>query len=547
MSGYAYPPPQQSQTTEQYRASPTGSTVSLPSLSLPPIRTMDGRPQSQQGGQQQQAAPSQHQPQGTQPSISAALPPPMSQYYQNQSLPPQQHINVTSDPNQPMRYPIPIPPTENRVMSGGRHKKEIKRRTKTGCLTCRRRRIKCDEGHPSCRNCQKSKRECLGYDPIFKAQPGPTAIQPAPTAAPAMQTTPASSSPFSAAQQGYALAGSQTYASPGLPANANPSNPATDASFYGNAIDPALGGADNTSSYPSNVPGDNHRAKRSKVEDLLALGGAFPPPITATQPLQYDEIKHLYQISYAPGLDKFFETNWFRAKGINHLTNDSRICELIATLLSRVTLDTTNVHFYHDMAVNNSLEANILWLLMALPRSVANASKPSNGQANNVETSDGVLDAANRVEIFENLVLGQYLDVEVPINKEGSRNGTTFDNQLKSREHEFWRLMSKFLTLRDDEASSAKEIDDTLTACRGLLESRENRDVIYSIAIARHLGQRMSEFPDNLSQPSNNSETDPKGRLLVAKDFLEGEAKGKGTNQVIQRLCGIAVRSWTVR
>lgn len=27
-------------------------------------------------------------------------------------------------------------------MSGGRHKKEIKRRTKTGCLTCRKRRIK---------------------------------------------------------------------------------------------------------------------------------------------------------------------------------------------------------------------------------------------------------------------------------------------------------------------------------------------------------------------------------------------------------------------
>lgn len=58
-----------------------------------------------------------------------------------------------------------------------------------------------------------------------------------------MQTTPASSSPFSAAPQGYALAGSQTYAPPGLPANANSSNPATDAAFYGNAIDPALGGA----------------------------------------------------------------------------------------------------------------------------------------------------------------------------------------------------------------------------------------------------------------------------------------------------------------
>ena len=30
----------------------------------------------------------------------------------------------------------------NKMLSGGRHKKEVKRRTKTGCLTCRKRRIK---------------------------------------------------------------------------------------------------------------------------------------------------------------------------------------------------------------------------------------------------------------------------------------------------------------------------------------------------------------------------------------------------------------------
>ena len=53
-----------------------------------------------------------------------------------------QHMNVTSEPSQqPVRYPLPAP-TDGRVMSGGRHKKEIKRRTKTGCLTCRKRRIK---------------------------------------------------------------------------------------------------------------------------------------------------------------------------------------------------------------------------------------------------------------------------------------------------------------------------------------------------------------------------------------------------------------------
>ncbi|RMZ81748.1 hypothetical protein DV738_g2084, partial [Chaetothyriales sp. CBS 135597] len=47
-----------------------------------------------------------------------------------------------------------------RVSSSSLSKGPAKRRTKTGCLTCRKRRIKCDEEKP---NCIKSKRECAGY------------------------------------------------------------------------------------------------------------------------------------------------------------------------------------------------------------------------------------------------------------------------------------------------------------------------------------------------------------------------------------------------
>ncbi|OJJ46771.1 hypothetical protein ASPZODRAFT_66476 [Penicilliopsis zonata CBS 506.65] len=49
-------------------------------------------------------------------------------------------------------------------------RKGPKKRTKTGCLTCRKRRIKCGEEKPICNNCVKSKRECEGYAPrvIFK-------------------------------------------------------------------------------------------------------------------------------------------------------------------------------------------------------------------------------------------------------------------------------------------------------------------------------------------------------------------------------------------
>ncbi|CUM63723.1 uncharacterized protein PRCAT00001307001 [Priceomyces carsonii] len=42
----------------------------------------------------------------------------------------------------------------------------IKRRTRTGCLTCRKRRIKCDERKPHCFNCERSKKVCLGYDSL---------------------------------------------------------------------------------------------------------------------------------------------------------------------------------------------------------------------------------------------------------------------------------------------------------------------------------------------------------------------------------------------
>jgi hypothetical protein len=34
------------------------------------------------------------------------------------------------------------------------------KRVRTGCLTCRERHLKCDEGQPICQNCRKSSRVC---------------------------------------------------------------------------------------------------------------------------------------------------------------------------------------------------------------------------------------------------------------------------------------------------------------------------------------------------------------------------------------------------
>jgi hypothetical protein len=61
-----------------------------------------------------------------------------------------------------------VSPTGNLPGASGNSK--MRKRTKTGCLTCRKRRIKCGEERPTCANCIKSKRQCEGYNQrvIFK-------------------------------------------------------------------------------------------------------------------------------------------------------------------------------------------------------------------------------------------------------------------------------------------------------------------------------------------------------------------------------------------
>ncbi|WPV27842.1 hypothetical protein CLAFUW7_07738 [Fulvia fulva] len=62
------------------------------------------------------------------------------------------------DPNRAMLPPQQPPRSRRRQPQGAEHVKH--RRTRSGCYTCRQRRVKCDETHPVCERCRKGKREC---------------------------------------------------------------------------------------------------------------------------------------------------------------------------------------------------------------------------------------------------------------------------------------------------------------------------------------------------------------------------------------------------
>nr|POE56877.1 putative transcriptional regulatory protein c15d4.02 [Quercus suber] len=159
---------------------------------LPPIQP--SQPTTQSRHELPPAGPPYDAPSGSAPGPSYVYSDAFAMHHHPpRPLPPAMPVG----PGQAMRYAIPHAPLSMQHMSAGRHKKEIKKRTKSGCLTCRKRRIKvsvaalemsrdvetkpCDELKPFCQNCHKSKRACLGYDNAFKDPPGQAHIQPAPS------------------------------------------------------------------------------------------------------------------------------------------------------------------------------------------------------------------------------------------------------------------------------------------------------------------------------------------------------------------------------
>ncbi|KFY75308.1 hypothetical protein V499_04709 [Pseudogymnoascus sp. VKM F-103] len=541
---YSYPAPTQQLVPEPYRASPTGSNSSI---SLPSMRTLDPHQQAQQQQQQQQQQMQAQQQQQVQQQqqqqqhMGSQLPPPVAQmggpyYHNNQTLPhpSHQYSNVTSDPTgQNMRYALPGP--DNRVMSGGRHKKEIKRRTKTGCLTCRKRRIKCDEAHPACRNCQKSKRECLGYDPIFKQQPGPSPIQPAPSSAPLQAATLATANPYGnqpSMLQGY---GAQVPAMAfDASLSAGVSSPGSAQQFdYSSAIDPALEAV----AAPQGAP-QFTQAKPCKVDDLLLK---LPSKAEDFKPEQatIDEIKHLWLSIYVNGLESFLESRFYYTDGLEYLLKDKIVMEQFAILLNQFAKATPDNPA--EMLYTASIEGRVVWSLACLVRSAAEVASapPAPPRLDGIPPAEDPIEAAARLAVFENLVTSQIAE-----GNSLTKPPATGDYH-KLREMEFWFHLGHFVTLRlhDNDPGSAKEVDETLAALRSLLDGRENRDVLYSIAIVRAIGQRVSEYVES-EAPLHLDEQDTRSKLMVAKRFVRDEGNGAGTTNVIRRFCELASRPW---
>lgn len=295
------------------------------------------------------------------------------------------------------------------------------------------------------------------------------------------------------------------------------------------------------------------------MDDVFNLEGippTFPAPrdVNSTPIPQYDvdRVKDFYMQEYAPGLDRFFETVWYTTEGLTHLVSDQDLLHFFVHCIYRFRSPPSE---HRGLP---SLEARLIWLLATMPHKT---TAPSSQAIDSLpqppppksSPSPLAMSVLPRLDAIAHLILGTFLPPDrvppppthAPDPKTQPEAYTYYLCDL------FWHHLASFLAVRDDDSqapSSGSEIATQLAGMRNILSMLENRDVIYSMAIARHFGGRMERYETDkvLVGRGNGDQEDPINKLVVAMGFLANEEL-QGTTQIVQRLCGMSRRGFVLQ
>lgn len=276
-----------------------------------------------------------------------------------------------------------------------------------------------------------------------------------------------------------------------------------------------------------------------KVEEIIGLLGPMPDvqAVTLTDDL-FKEIVRVYHEVYVQGLNNFFETEWFQHKdqsGMFTFPNEPGVVNVFAAFLHMIQRTQPNNHA--AMVSSGVLEARLIWALATLPYVLCPAA--SNAAATMLPHPADGIEARNRVLVIQTLLNGDSL-MDNPLARP-----TNDPQSLRNREFQFWYTLAEYLRCGDDRSPAMMgKKDEQLGHLRRLLDGRENRDLLYSIAIARDLSPLVEPGYEH-SVPQHHDESNPKNKLFVASNFIRQEAQvAGGTTNVVRRLSEIAIQAF---
>lgn len=235
------------------------------------------------------------------------------------------------------------------------------------------------------------------------------------------------------------------------------------------------------------------------------------------------------------------ETKWFS-------TNNNALSRIFAdkSLHEEAIFFTETVKYRSgtsDMSGVFSQEARLIWHLLGCCRHAAPATNGTNGTAPaSAENEDiSLKEVRARFIILEALLTNQNLESN-PLRQVSYPADIP---EYKKMEVEFWEQLGEFVVHSDSEFAPPGSTDYALGRMRNVLNAHEVRDTIYSIAIARHIGNRIRGFPNALPASVDQNPENDLTKLNVAMSFISHECRS-GSQQVIARICDMAMLSWTV-
>ncbi|KAJ2901999.1 uncharacterized protein MKZ38_001140 [Zalerion maritima] len=235
-----------------------------------------------------------------------------------------------------------------------------------------------------------------------------------------------------------------------------------------------------------------------------------------------DQFAQFYDDLYCPALCSFFETRWFEVHKPN-LHHNPPLLHLAAAFME--TLTPQYPHPDHPAY----LETQVVWALAC--QVLVTPDSANEGPALPLDTD--AIELRNRVCVFDTLMSGTYLSKN-PLIAPSPGQG---DHQ-RGRQFEFWHLVCSLLEFAPSASQMAQQAD-ILDQMRKLLDGRENRDVLYSIAVLRIMGDWYRN--SDVKQEEYKNENDPSHRWAVASQFIASESQTTGgTTAVVRRFSEIA-------
>ena len=231
------------------------------------------------------------------------------------------------------------------------------------------------------------------------------------------------------------------------------------------------------------------------------------------------------------------QTTWFSTNnnGLNRVFADRTLHEEAAFFTETIKYKSSNT----DMSSVFSQEARLIWHLLGSCKHTPPTTNGANGYPESDDLS--LREVRARFDILEALLTNQNMESN-PL-RQLSYPADIPDG--KRAEVDFWLSLGDFAQYSDSETAPPGAADHALATMRNVLQMQEVRDAIYSIAIARHYGSRLGGFPNALPAPVNQHAESDLNKLLVAMSFISHESRS-ATQQVLARICDMAMLSWTV-